>query len=82
MLIDIVKIGNSRGIRLPKEIIKQCNIESRINLEVKNKTIIIKPLKNKTRSGWNAEFKKMKKNSDDRLIVNDNIVIEEEDWEW
>lgn len=31
------------------------------------------PVEKKAREGWNEAFKQMKKNQDDKLIINDNI---------
>ncbi len=44
MQMDIVKIGNSKGIRLPLLVLKQCGIDSKVELEVKDGCIIIKPV--------------------------------------
>ena len=46
MEIDVIKIGNSKGIRLPMAILKQCGIESKVELEIEDNCIIIKPVKN------------------------------------
>ena len=45
MIIDIIKIGNSQGIRLPKTILEQCHIDSKVDLEIKDNRIIINPIK-------------------------------------
>lgn len=42
MILDIVQIGNSQGIRIPKSILEECGINKKIDLEVKNNTITIK----------------------------------------
>ena len=34
MQLDVVKIGNSKGIRIPKAILKQCQIEDQVDLNV------------------------------------------------
>ena len=44
MKISIIQIGNSKGIRIPQSIIKQCGIEDEVNLEVQEKNIIISPI--------------------------------------
>jgi antitoxin MazE len=46
MILDIVQIGNSQGIRIPKSILEECGINKKIDLEVKNNTITIKKLRN------------------------------------
>lgn len=44
MKTKIVKIGNSRGIRIPKSIIHESGLKSEVELEVGNSQIIIKPI--------------------------------------
>ncbi|MDD2433489.1 MAG: AbrB/MazE/SpoVT family DNA-binding domain-containing protein [Clostridia bacterium] len=81
MEADIIKIGNSQGIRLPVTILKQCGIDSKVELEIKDNCIIIKPLKT-TRQGWAEAFKLMHKEGDDSLLIPEEIDNEIlEDWD-
>jgi Growth regulator len=82
MLISVVQIGNSKGIRLPKAIIDQCNISDQIDLEIKDNEIILHPIKNKTREGWAEKFKEMALNGDDKLAIEDSVDIDMKNWEW
>lgn len=68
MLMDIIKIGNSKGIRLPLAVLKQCGIDSKVELEIKDNYIIIKPVKT-PRQGWAEAFELMHKNNDDTLLI-------------
>ena len=83
MQSTIRNIGNSKGVILPQNFLKQCFIENEITIEVKNNTIVISPVENNKRKGWAEAFKEMAKNGDDELIVPD--VFEDEgsnDWTW
>ena len=81
MEVDIIKIGNSQGIRLPVTILKQCGIDSKVELEIKDNCIIIKPLKT-ARQGWAEAFKLMHKEGDDSLLIPEEIDNEIlEDWD-
>ena len=71
MLLTIVQIGNSKGIRIPKSILKQCHITDKVNMEIEENKIILKPINNIPRQGWNEKFKKMRLNYDDKLLIND-----------
>ena len=82
MLLSIVPIGNSKGIRIPKAILEQCNIRDQIELEVENGRIILEPVHDSPRQGWDEAFSDMAANHDDALLVPDNVDIEIEDWEW
>ncbi|PKL39239.1 MAG: AbrB/MazE/SpoVT family DNA-binding domain-containing protein [Spirochaetae bacterium HGW-Spirochaetae-1] len=83
MIIKIVPIGNSKGIRIPNYILQQLQVDKQIELvfdETKSE-IILKPIK-EIRQGWSEAFKKMNSNSDDSLIIDDSIDLNDNDWEW
>jgi antitoxin MazE len=85
MKTKIVKIGNSRGIRIPKSIIHESGLKNDVVLEVSDGQIIIKPIAT-NRQSWDSSFKKMAKKHDDILL--DSKVIQsqskwdQEEWEW
>jgi len=83
MKSTIRNIGNSKGIILPQNILKECLIEYEVNIEVKDNTIVISPADDQKRKGWAEAFQEMAKNGDDELIIPD--VFEDEDfkdWTW
>ncbi len=82
MKVNIVTIGNSKGIRIPKAIIEQCNFTDQADLEVRDGRLIITRVKRKPRDGWGEAFKSMKRTGEDRLVIDDSIDLEMKDWEW
>lgn len=76
MKTNIIKVGNSKGIRIPKTIIKEYNIEDTVELEFKEDHIILRPSSN-PRKGWASKLKKMVDNNDDELLI-PNIFLDEE----
>jgi antitoxin MazE len=82
MQLNIVQIGNSKGIRIPKAILEQCQIEDQVDLEVENGRIILEPKKKTPREGWGKAFKDMASNEDDALLIDDSVDIEIDHWEW
>ncbi len=82
MQLNIVQIGNSKGIRIPKAILEQCQIEDQVDLEVENGRIILEPKKKTPREGWAKAFKDMRSNQDDALLIDDSVDIDSDDWEW
>lgn len=83
MKADIIKIGNSQGIRIPKAILEQCNLKGEVKLEVDAGNLIVKPAR-KPREGWDASFKEMAENGDDVTDWPDHSLTEwdDEEWEW
>lgn len=82
MHVSVVAIGNSRGIRIPKSILQQLNIEERVELEVHDKELLIRPVRSKPREGWAEEFALMHQNGDDTLLLDEVHEKEEFSWEW
>lgn len=82
MKATITPIGNSKGIRIPKAVLEQCHIKKTVNMEVKGESIIIKPCKEEPRKDWEQVFRKMHENKDDELLIEDNIDLDMERWEW
>jgi antitoxin MazE len=81
MKVNIVEIGNSKGIRIPAPMLRQLDIESQVELKVEKNQIILRPIKNKPRDGWDKAFKLMHERKDD-AILDKGIDAEMEDWEW
>lgn len=82
MKVAIVPVGNSKGIRIPKIILEQCHIKESVELETKGEVIVIKPFKREPRKDWEQAFKEMHENRDDRLMIDDYVDLNIEDWEW
>ena len=85
MITKVVKIGNSRGIRIPKSIIQDSGLTDEVELEIGDGQIIIKSL-SVNRANWDSAFKKMAKNKDDVLMEPLTLYKatswDKEEWEW
>jgi antitoxin MazE len=80
MEISIIKIGNSKGIRISKELLKRYHITDRVELILEEQQMVIRPLV-QPRKGWDEAFKAMHENQDDQLLIED--VFEDENFdEW
>ena len=80
MEISIIKIGNSKGLRLSKTILEKYNIKDKVELILEKGQIILKPIV-KPRKDWEKSFEKMRQNNDDKLLMNDVFDDENLD-EW
>jgi len=82
MILPIVQVGNSRGIRLPKSILQRLNFEDKVEMIVNNDELVIKNLAKKPRQGWNEAFAKMSGNKADKLLLPENIDDNSFEWVW
>ena len=51
MKTELVRIGNSRGVRIPKPFIEQCGLGETVELRVANDCLIISPGASHARAG-------------------------------
>lgn len=57
MTIKLIQIGNSKGFRLPKNVIEKYNLKEELEILETDEGILIKPV-SAVRQGWNAQFKR------------------------
>ena len=82
MNINVISIGNSKGIRIPKAILEQCNITDKVDLEIVNQEIKIKAFPRQPRDGWEKSIKKAVQKGTPELLFPDNLDNDHEDLEW
>jgi antitoxin MazE len=56
MKVELVRIGNSRGIRIPKPILEQCGFEHAVELRIENDRLVIAQA-HLPREGWEEAFR-------------------------
>ena len=82
MKTNLVRIGNSKGVRIPKKIIEECGLGDEVDLRVRGKAVIITPAR-KLREGWAESCKAMHAAGDDKPVWPDYMSAEaDEDWTW
>ncbi len=80
----LVQIGNSRGIRIPKPLIKGADLEDReLELKIVSEGLLVKPATTR-RQGWKKAFEVMHDSGDDELVMaaEPSIPFDHEGWEW
>ena len=84
MKASIIRIGNSRGIRIPKSLLEQTGLDGQVDVRCEGNTIVIEPLQH-PREGWSAAFREMAANGDDKLLDADVLpqtAWEKTEWQW
>ena len=78
----IVRIGNSRGVRLPKALIDQANLSEEVELHAVPGSIVVKAVR-RTRDGWADAARQMSaRGEDDLLDTHSSTEFDEKEWEW
>lgn len=83
MQINLIRIGNSKGIRLPQNLIQQCGFSDTIEAQLVNRCLVLKAVK-QPRKNWEKIFKSEKDTQDDEIkdFLNVPNRWDENDWEW
>lgn len=82
MKSKLVRIGNSRGVRLPKPFIEQAGLADDVELRVREGAIIISPA-HRAREGWAKAAKELRERKGGRLV--DGVTptrFDDEEWQW
>ncbi|MFY0606090.1 MAG: AbrB/MazE/SpoVT family DNA-binding domain-containing protein [Cyclobacteriaceae bacterium] len=75
MKLSIIKIGNSKGIKLSKKILEQYQITDEVELTLETDSIIMRPVLS-PRKGWDEAFKQMAARGEDELLLEDAFESE------
>lgn len=82
MKAQIIQIGNSQGIRIPKVLLEETGISGEVELETSPDGIIIRNIK-KPRGDWDAIFKKLADTDDDHAVdIHGAGEFEKKEWQW
>jgi antitoxin MazE len=84
MKTSVVRIGNSRGIRIPKALLEQCHLQDVVELEVQNDHLVVRSAA-QPRSGWEEAFYRMHQRGDDALLDRESwphTQWDRTEWQW
>lgn len=82
MKARLVRIGNSRGVRLPKPFIEEAGLTDVVELRVREGVVVIMSTA-RPRSGWAEAAKQMRQHGEDRLLEEPSPTrFDEEGWKW
>lgn len=82
MKAQLVRIGNSRGIRLPKVVIEQARLTDEVELEVRGATVVITAAR-RARDGWAEAAQQLRAQGGDQLLDPPTATdFEDAEWQW
>lgn len=82
MRARLIRIGNSRGVRLPKPLIEQAGLEEEIDVQVRGAAVVISSRK-RPRAGWAEAARQARDRGEDRLLdAAAPTAFDDAEWHW
>ena len=83
MKAQIVQIGNSQGIRIPKVLLEESGIKGEVDLEICSEGILIRNI-SKPRADWDNKFELLRDHDNDVPIAEPTAGsrFETKEWQW
>jgi antitoxin MazE len=83
MKAQIIQIGNSQGIRIPKTLLEDSGVSGEVELERHPDGILIRNI-SKPRSTWNAIFKALEDTDEDSPLdaAAATTAFDAKEWQW
>ena len=78
----IIRIGNSRGIRVPKLLLEQAQLPEEVELHAEPGRLVVRAAR-RPRAGWTDLARAMRRRNDDQLLDEPTTTrFDEGEWEW
>jgi antitoxin MazE len=86
MEVPIIRIGNSKGIRLSKTVMERYQFKDKAEMILRQGELVLRPV-HSIRHDWDEQFRQMHNEGEDHLLMGDlfeeDVPGDEEDWdEW
>ncbi len=82
MRTRLIRIGNSRGLRLPKPLIAQAGLTEEVDLQIQDGAIVISRTM-APRTGWAEAAIILNRNQEDRLLDDHRPTdFDKTEWTW
>ena len=82
MKTKLVRIGNSRGVRLPKPLIQEAGLTDEVEVQVRDGALIIRSAV-RPRAGWAEAAKRLRQRGQDRLLDPPTATrFDDVEWRW
>jgi antitoxin MazE len=82
MKARLIRIGNSRGVRLPKPVIEEAGLAEDVELQVRGGAVVISS-RRRPRAGWAEAARRLREGGEDRLLDRPTPTrFDDEEWRW
>ena len=82
MQVTIRPFGNSRGVIIPKLLLAQVGLQESAEIEVQNGTLVLRKPQPQVRDGWTSAAQSIAAAGEDALVLGNQSLTDEEDWQW
>jgi antitoxin MazE len=77
----IVRIGNSKGIRIPKTLLEEAQLKDAIEITVEDGALVIRASKRRVREGWGEAARQAHEAGED-VLTDEYTPLESDDADW
>jgi antitoxin MazE len=83
MIVPLIKIGSSKGIRIPRHLIEKCGLGDAVELRVEEGKLVILPDR-PSRANWASKFERASVRPAAPSLLGEGITndFDNEEWEW
>ena len=83
MRTRLIRIGNSRGIRIPKALVEAAGLEASLRMRIVDSGLLLERVEDHPRAGWAEAARELQARGAGGLL-DDPVptVFDESDWEW
>lgn len=83
MHVELVRIGNSQGIRIPKPLVEELGLSQGIDMSIEGSALVLRRSVH-PRAGWEAAMAELNESGDDFPLLDESLAndFDESDWQW
>ncbi|OGB83101.1 hypothetical protein A3F66_05155 [candidate division TM6 bacterium RIFCSPHIGHO2_12_FULL_32_22] len=84
MKLNIIKIGNSKGVRIPKALLSQCGFKDKVIVKLEDGNLVLIPDSSSSpnpRKGWKKKFE-LANSMESELIDPELFALDSDDKDW
>jgi antitoxin MazE len=82
MITEIRRVGNSRGIIIPKPMLKEAGLEKEAEITLERGAIVLRNPRRNPREGWDEDSRRIAEAGDDKLVWPEFGNQDDGDLEW
>jgi antitoxin MazE len=82
MVTEIRRIGNSRGVIIPKPLLKEAGLENEAEILLEHGAIVLRKPRRDPREGWAEASRRIAEAGDDKLVWPEFGNLDDRDLQW